>query len=236
MPRLYRWTLAGTLALALPALVGFEGNPPQAVEPPTPTLEVLQQALLARDYFFPSSATMRAVYSFSESTQVPSQAAQQMSGTLTVTVVSYSPTQAVVRTTSTSTGEGGQPSTQTADTTLTIEADGTVVSSATSQRRSNDIFTSGGGVVAPASGSEIPEIRARMVGTETVTVPAGTYQTVRLQEGLAAQGAPQYDVWVARGVGIVRKRMDATYTVPTGQNQTAQARTTYEMRLDSFTP
>lgn len=238
MPRSIRWTLAGTLAGALPVLVACSTNSPQAPQTPPRPLEATQQTYQARDFYFPASATMRAVYSFSESAQLPAPLQSfEATGSLTVEVLSYSPNQAVIQTTTVATGENGQPTTEVSTSSVTVEADGTVVAGdGASLRHSNAVFTSAGTTVAPASGSEIPEIRARMVGTEAVTVPAGTYQTVHIQEGPAAANAPQADLWLASGVGIVRQRIEGTFPVQTGQNQTGQGRSTYEMRLESFTP
>lgn len=241
MPRSIRWTLAGTLSGALPVLVACSTNAPPAPETPTRPFEATQeQGYQARDYYFPASGTMRAVYSFTESAQLPSPLqSYTATGSLTVETLSFGANQAVLQSTTVGPGEGGEPSIDVATSSVTVEPDGTVVAgNGATLRHSNAVFTAAGATVAPASGSEIPEIRARFLGTETITVPAGTFQTVHLQEGPADPNAPQAHVWLARGVGIVRQRVDATFPVQTGQNQSAtqQGRSTYEMRLERFTP
>ncbi|HEY9854115.1 MAG TPA: hypothetical protein V6D05_00155 [Stenomitos sp.] len=247
MIRSLRWILAGTVAGTGLILLGCSSSSPPAPSTPPKVEQPFQAtqvgAYLARDYYFPSSATMRAVYSFTATTQLPSQNFAT-SGRMTVEVVSYSPTRAVLRSTVTTTGQNARTDTNT--TTVRVEPDGTVVAEdGGSVRHSNAVFTAAGDMVAPASGSEIPEIRARMVGTEAVTVPAGTYQTVHLQEGPAVQGATPTDIWLARGVGIVRQHADETFTIPAGQGQgqgpqqtqqAQQGRSVYDMRLESFTP
>lgn len=241
MPRSFRWTLAGTLSGALPVLVACSANAPQAPETPTRPFEATQeQGYLARDYYFPGSATMRAVYSFTEQATLPSPLqSYTATGSLTVEVLTYGPTSALLQTTTVAPGESGQPSIDVATSSVTVEADGTVVAGeGVPLRHSNAVFTAAGDTVAPASGSEVPEIRARLVGTETITVPAGTFQTVHIQEGPADTNAPQSHLWLARGVGIVRQRVDATFPVRTGEQeqQTGQGRSTYELRLERFTP
>jgi len=243
MIRSLRWILAGTVAGTGLILVGCTSSQPPAPSTPPKHEQPFQAtqvgAYQARDYYFPSSATMRAVYSFSATTQLPSQNLQT-NGRMTVEVVSYSPTRAVLRSTVTTTGQNAR--TDTTTSTVHVESDGTVVAEdGGTIRHSNGVFTADGAMVAPASGSEIPEIRARMVGTEAVTVPAGTYQTVHIQEGPAAQGATPTDIWLARGVGIVRQHADETFTIPAGQGpqqtqQAQQGRSIYDMRLESFTP
>lgn len=239
MARSLRWIIAGTLVGALPTLAACSTPAPQTPEPKPRPFEATQEpAYQARDYYFPSSGNMRAVYSLSESVQMPSpQQSYQSTGSITVVVTSYSPTQAVVQATSVGTGQNGQPTSDVTTTTLRVESDGTVVATdGTTQRHSNAVFTPLGATVTPASGSEIPEIRARLIGTEAVTVPAGSYQTVHIQEGPAGgQGTPT-DLWLARGVGIVRQQLNSSFPVRTGDNQTAQAQGRFEIRLESFTP
>lgn len=236
MSRLFRWMLAGT---TWPALIACTASNPQ-VPPQLPRpLEASQtQALLARDFYFPASGTMRAVYSFNESAQLPSPLeSYQATGSMTVEVLRYSPTSAEFRTTTIATGEDGQPTTETSTSSVSVEPDGTVVAGdGATLRHSNAVFTAEGAIVAPASGSEIPALRARLVGSETLTVPAGTFETVHLQEGPDDANAPRTNLWLARGVGIVRQQMEATFSVRTSETQTGQGSSRFELRLESFTP
>lgn len=239
MSRSLRWILTGSLAGMLPVLVACTASaPPTPTPQPRPFEANQEQAYQARDYYFPSSGSMRAVYGFTMSVQVPPPNQNQSmstTGRMTLEVANYSPTSATLRATLTGTDQSGQPRTSTSTTTLTVEADGTVVArNGGTERHSNALFTSMGDMVAPASGSEVPEIRGRLVGTETITVPAGTYQTVHIQEGPADPNAPKTDFWLARGVGIVRQRLEASAPAQSGQNQ--QVRTSFELRLESFTP
>lgn len=241
MSRLLRGILAGTLMGALPVLAACTAS-----APPTPPTEARPYqanqvtTYQARDYYFPSSATMRATYNVTVSIQFPPPNQNQSStttGRMNVEVLNYSPTSATVRTTTTANDQSGQQRTSTTTYQMTVEPDGTVVSrDGGVERHSNAIFTSMGDVVAPASGSEIPETRGRMIGTETITVPAGTYQTVHIQEGAADPSAPKTDIWLARGVGVVRQRMDSTMPIQTGQNQTQQVQASFDIQLQSFTP
>ncbi|MNY73294.1 hypothetical protein D3C86_2120520 [compost metagenome] len=75
-----------------------------------------------------------------------------------------------------------------------------------------------------------------MLGEESVTVPAGSYQTVHLGQQVAAAGAPVTHYWAARGVGLVRQRDFATYSVPISQSALGVATTSFEMQLESYTP
>lgn len=244
MTKSLRWTIAWTLAGVLPVLTACSTSPPSPRDPMARALEIAQAATYqARDYYFPSSATMRATYNVAISIQVPPPNQSQSfstTGRMTLEVLNYSPTSATLQATTTTTDPSGQQRTNTTTTSLTVEPDGTVVSqNGGTERHSNRIFTSMGDLVAPASGSEIPAIRGRLIGTEAVTVPAGTYQTVHLQEGPGDPNAPQTDLWLARGVGIVRQRMDATLPAQgqgQGQNQGQQVRTSIDIQLQSFTP
>lgn len=240
MSRSLRRTLALALSGGLPLVTACSASAPPRSEPqPRPYEAMQEQAYQARDYYFPSSASMRAVYGFDESAQLPSPLpSHQGTGSVTVQVTSYTPTHATLQATTVAPGEDGQPGSEATTTTLTVAADGTVVveSDGATRRYSNAVFTPEGATVMPASGSELPALRTRMVGTETITVPAGTFQTVHLQEALATPSAPVTDLWLARGVGVVRQRLDTTFPVRTGENETQQGRASYELRLEQVTP
>lgn len=236
MSRTLRWLLTATM---WPALIACTASSPQAPAQPHQPLKASQtQAFQARDFYFPPSGTMRAVYGFTESAELPSPlTSSQATGSLTVEIVRYSATQADLRSTTVTTGEDGRPTSETSTSSVTVEPDGTVVAgNGATLRYSNAVFTPEGAIVVPASGSEIPAVRARFIGAETITVPAGTFETVHVQEGLDDANSPKAELWLARGVGIVRQQFDATFSVQIGENQTGQGRSTFELRLESFTP
>lgn len=58
----------------------------------------------------------------------------------------------------------------------------------------------GGGTVPGSNGA-----RVTMLGQESVTVPAGTFQAVRLRWRAQAQDAGITDEWFARGVGLIKR-------------------------------
>lgn len=198
-------------------------------------------AMQPRDYYFPTSGSYRATYSFTAVNDLPGPLATdstRVTGTTTFEAIAYAPSQATLRETTRATNQAGQVETETTTSTLRVQADGTVASDERGVllRYPAGIFTPGGAEVAPASGSEIPALRAFSLGEESVSVPAGTFSTVRIGQQVAMRGAPVTNFWVARGVGLVRQSEFATYSIPISQNALGVATSSFEIRLESHTP
>lgn len=240
--------LAGLLALgaATSVLAGCNagaapGGGRGAPKPGEPAQISQGGAMLPRDYYFPTSANYRATYTFTAVNELPTPYATdstRVTGTTTFEATAYAPTVATLRATTRTTNQTGQVETDTTTSTIRVLADGTVASDDQGMmlRYPPGIFTSAGTEIAPASGSEIPALRAFLLGEESVSVPAGTFQTAHVGQQIAAQGAPVMHYWIARGVGLVRQREFATYNLPISESAVAVATSSFEMQLQSHTP
>ncbi|MBO9542766.1 hypothetical protein J7643_19435 [bacterium] len=233
---------ATTLVLAACNAGAAPGDGAQVGRPPGSPASISQGGgMQPRDYYFPPSGSYRANYSFTAVNELPGPLAtdsSRVTGTMTFEATAYAPTQATIRTTSRATDQNGQTETGSGTAVVRVLPDGTVTSDeqGVSLRYSAGIFTPAGAEVLPASGSEIPALRAFSLGEESVSVPAGTYQTVHLGQQIAANGAPVTHYWLARGVGLVRQRDFATYSVPINGNALGVATSSFELQLDSLTP
>lgn len=232
--------IAASLLLAACSPGPSSGDRP-AKTPGAPASISQGGTLQPRDFYFPTSGNYRATYAFTSTNDMPAPFATEstrVTGTMTFEAVAYAPNEATVRTTTRATYEDGQTETQTDTATVRVLPDGTVTSAeqGVGLRYSPGVFTPQGAEVAPASGSEIPALRAFMLGEESVSVPAGTYSTVHLGQQVAVAGMPVTHFWVAKGVGLVLQREGATYSIPLAQNLLGVATTSFEMRLQSHTP
>lgn len=220
-------------ALVFLLLSGCSAPAPLAPSPKAPgERDTLQtQGSRARDYYFPSSLGMRAIYALDYLTELATES-MTSTGSLTVEVISYAPTRAILKMTSL---EEGDVEPFVATSSLTVEPDGAVLSEGDGTLRYSDaIFSSGGGILAAASGSEIPEFRARMVGTEALSTPAGSFATVKLLQTIGEPGAPATLVWVAKGIGIVRRSTVYPLSPPLSPTETKMGTASVEMHLISL--
>lgn len=174
---------------------------------------------------------MRQVYDFAMAADFPPGSYSTSfvaTSSTTIEVLSLSTTQATLRSTSIGTGTPGSSATSTSTISFTVRTDGSVL--AGDNTFSRDMFTSAGAIVTPASGS-MGATRYALVGTESVTVPAGTFGCSKFQVTMATASFSPVSGWYAKGVGLVKMSMASTASVPSG---IATFSTT--MTLRSFTP
>lgn len=215
------------------ALLGCAAPAPDSPAPGAPQDTLQGGELKARDFFFPASATTKASYALDYLTELATESLHSTSS-LTVEVLAYSPTVAILQMTS---SEGSEPEPFVATTSLTVQPDGSVLEGEGADRRYSDaIFSASGGILSAASGSEIPELRASMVGLETLSTPAGSFSTVRLQERMNVPDAPLSNLWVAKGVGVVRRSSVMSIPLALSPNETRMGTSSFEMKLVSFQP
>lgn len=206
---------------------------PETPAPKAPQDTLQTTGLKARDYFFPASGTTRASYVLDYLTELATES-MRATGSLTIEVLRYTPTQALLQLTSLESGDT-EPFVATAS--LFVEPDGSIREEEGETRRYSDaIFSVNGGILSAASGSEIPELRATMVGPETIRTPAGSFATVRLQEKLGVPDSPTSNVWVAKGIGVVRRSSVMPIPLALSPSETKMGTASFEMQLVSFQP
>lgn len=187
----------------------------------TPTAPTFQ------DYFFPYTAKYHAVYLQLLSSQSGGQA-YASTGSVTVSVLSFGTN---VATASYANFDGS--STDTGTEFFSIQPDGSVSSvltggSGTSASTMSfsfapQLLTPGATVtVLPASQYDSASTLTQ-VGTESVSVPAGTYVALKC---LSSQGSPTGYQWYAPNVGLVKSTSTTTINAATIST---------ELDLESFT-
>lgn len=229
MKRDVGWILAGFLVTAGGLLVA--GCPDET----TASEAVSPAAAKVRDYLFPPSATSKYGYETTTTRWEPNEDQPRVStSSFQYTAARLTATEAVL----------AYPIVQGVDATLSYlaETDGTVAMSLefpggppqVLMRFPDAALTKAGATVFPASGS-LPPLRVARIAKETVTVPAGTFETIKVKLQVENdKGTPIY-YWLAKGMG--QDGVKRTHTSTRSIDDSASVSTTSTVVvLKSFTP
>lgn len=224
--------LAGSLLMAGALLTGCPEESTSSV-PARPTLAKV------RDYLFPTSATATYVYERTTTMWRPSSDAPDVS-TRSFQIKTHQLTadQAVIV-------ESDLPEplmNYTSTSSFKAAPDGTVtMSMELSSGRFVELLhfpdatlTKAGAIVFEASGS-LPAVRVSRMGAETVTVPAGQFETLKVKEQDEGDThAPTYS-WLAKGMTMmgVKQTSVSTYS---SELDSGISTTSTEVVLKSYTP
>jgi hypothetical protein len=199
---------------------------------PAPTPTPISTA--PKDYLFPTSANYQAVYDGIQT--VATDSVQVATGSMLVTVSSFGATQSITNTVFTG-WPAGQPSLgliTPGTTSIAILPNGTLTTnqgtdSTTLETYTSAIFTAAGSVVRPASPQQGPAIRVALIGTESVTVPAGTYNAVKFNLSFDGMSGPPLYYWMVKGIGPVRELLQ----LPISSGSSVIGTASMEIRLRS---
>ncbi|HEY9854116.1 MAG TPA: hypothetical protein V6D05_00160 [Stenomitos sp.] len=240
LPRWNPVLTGGSLLLGASLLAGCGVGAPWPSTGPNPGAPSAS-GYQPREFFFPPSATAKAAYRTTTSIDNPANLPDTLAtSSSTVEVTSYTPTAAVLRTTDvTSNPNTGAVLTEVSTTSYRVDSDGAVVidMGGVKERYGTGVFTATGAEVATIS-PDLPAFRLSLVGLETVTVPAGPFETLKFKSEGGGFEAPVY-AWYTRQKGLVRLYYVATQSVEVGSgNATASAVATasIERVLVRFTP
>ena len=198
------------------------------------------------DYFFPPSATIQLLYTVTGTYSWPTGDNFAVAGDATQSVLSWSSHLAVAQEDmafSLQTPQGTTVSTSTKVATLSLNPDGSMTDSEGSGQGSDvttfpaNLFNGSPLTVSPASG-DISLTTAQFLGAESVTVPAGTFDAIKIQVDQASDSSgqsTQITRWYSKNMDFVKMIAISTGSVQTGANSTGVATMSLQAVLRSFT-
>lgn len=232
MKRGLKWIVAGSLMTAGALVAGCpEEVSPSDVARPAPAK--------VRDYLFPASATATFVYEETVTQWLPSNASPNVStSSFQLKTLQLERDQVVYAYSELREGWKDHTSTHSLkaapDGTVTLSLDVTDKVVLELLSFPDAALTKAGAIVSPASGSW-PAVRMSRLGAETVTVPAGTFETIKVRQQMEdGKGAPNH-YWLAKGKsywGVKQARISTR----SSELEDGISTTSTEVVLKSFTP
>lgn len=195
----------------------------------------------ARDYLFPPSSTATYLYAQTTTRWWPNQPQPEVStSSLRLKAIRATDTEAVlVAQLVDGPADPALAALFTATISLKVAEGGAITSTVTTvlgpstpNSYTDAALTSKGATIYPASGSAPAQVWTR-TAKETVTVPAGTYETIKVRQTEGSKKAPK-EIWLAKGMGLAGIKQTETATASWDDGSTSTTST--EVVLKSFTP